>query len=263
MKIALTIAGSDSGAGAGIQADLKTFAACGVYGINVITALTAQNTQGVFGIFPVKPEFISRQLEVLLKDMGCQAAKTGMLFNRQVIETVAHDIRKHQIGPLVVDPVMVAKGGHSLLQPEAEAALVSCLFPLAFLVTPNLDEAKRISKMKTIANLDQMKEAAFKISVLGPRHVLIKGGHLPGSATDLLFDGHKFTVLEAQRINTSNTHGTGCTYSAAITAFLAKGENIDSAVARAKRYVTGGIKNSLSIGHGHGPLDHFWETENK
>jgi hydroxymethylpyrimidine/phosphomethylpyrimidine kinase len=263
MKIALTIAGSDSGAGAGIQADLKTFAACGVYGLNVITALTAQNTQGVFGIFPVKPEFISRQLAVLMGDMGCQAAKTGMLFSRQVIEKVAHDIRKHKIEPLVVDPVMVAKGGQSLLQPEAEAALISCLFPLAFLVTPNLDEAKRITRMKTINGLEQMKEAAFKISVLGPRHVLIKGGHLPVSATDLLFDGKKFTVLESPRIDTANTHGTGCTYSAAITAFLARGEKIGRAVEMAKRYVTGGIKNSLSIGHGNGPLDHFWETDKK
>jgi hydroxymethylpyrimidine/phosphomethylpyrimidine kinase len=261
VKIALTIAGSDSGAGAGIQADLKAFAACGVYGLSVITALTAQNTQGVFGIHEVPPEFVSKQLLVLMKDMGCQAAKTGMLHNKKMIETVAHDLGRHRIAPLVVDPVMVAKGGHPLLERSAEEAMAACLLPLAFLVTPNLDEACRLSKMKSLKDIDQMKEAAVKISVLGPHNVLIKGGHLAGSATDLLFDGKKFKTLEAARIETPNTHGTGCTYSAAITAYLARGLKLESAVHQAKEYVTGGIRHSLSIGHGHGPLNHFWNMK--
>jgi len=258
MKVALTIAGSDSGSGAGIQADLKTFAAFGVYGINVITALTAQNTQGVFGVAEQTPKFIAKQLFVLMKDIGCQAAKTGMLYNSQIIEQVSHEIKKYKISPLVVDPVMVAKGGHNLLKAEAEETLITCLLPLANLLTPNIDEAVRLSKMKKIENLDQMKEAALKILMLGPRAVLIKGGHLPGKATDLYFDGKTFKVYESERIDTSNTHGTGCTYSAAITACLACGLKMEQAIAEAKKYVTGCIKNSVSIGHGFGPLDHFW-----
>jgi hydroxymethylpyrimidine/phosphomethylpyrimidine kinase len=258
MKVALTIAGSDSGSGAGIQADLKTFAAFGVYGINVITALTAQNTQGVFGVAEQTPKFIAKQLFVLMKDIGCQAAKTGMLYNSQIIEQVSHEIKKYKISPLVVDPVMVAKGGHALLKAEAEEALITCLLPLANLLTPNIDEAQRLAKMKKIESLDQMKEAALKISMLGPRAVLIKGGHLPGRATDLYFDGRAFKTYESERIDTSNTHGTGCTYSAAITACLARGLKLEQAIAEAKKYVTGCIKNSVGIGHGFGPLDHFW-----
>ncbi|HAD83112.1 MAG: bifunctional hydroxymethylpyrimidine kinase/phosphomethylpyrimidine kinase [Candidatus Edwardsbacteria bacterium RIFOXYD12_FULL_50_11] len=258
MKVALTIAGSDSGSGAGIQADLKTFAAFGVYGINVITALTAQNTQGVFGVAEQTPKFIAKQLFVLMKDIGCQAAKTGMLYNSQIIEQVSHEIKKYKISPLVVDPVMVAKGGHPLLKAEAEEALVTCLLPLANLLTPNIDESVRLAKMKKIENLEQMKEAALKISMLGPRAVLIKGGHLSGRATDLYFDGRIFKTYDSERIDTSNTHGTGCTYSAAITACLARGLKMEPAIDEAKKYVTGCIKNSVGIGHGFGPLDHFW-----
>jgi hydroxymethylpyrimidine/phosphomethylpyrimidine kinase len=260
MKVALTIAGSDSGSGAGIQADLKTFAALGVYGINVITALTAQNSQGVFGVAEQTPKFVAKQIFVLMKDIGCQAAKTGMLYSSRIIEQVAHDIRKHRIAPLVVDPVMVAKGGHSLLRPEAEEALVSCLLPLASLVTPNIEEAQKLSRMKHIESLEQMKEAALKISVMGPKNVLIKGGHLPGRATDLFFDGKVFKTYDCERIDTTNTHGTGCTYSAAITAGLARGLEMEQAIERAKEYVTGCIRHSLGLGHGFGPLDHFWAS---
>jgi hydroxymethylpyrimidine/phosphomethylpyrimidine kinase len=261
MKVALTIAGADSGSGAGIQADLKTFAAFGVYGINVITALTAQNTQGVFGVAEQTPKFIAKQLFVLMKDIGCQAAKTGMLYNEEIIEQVSHDIKKYKIFPLVVDPVMVAKGGHSLLKSEAEDALMRCLLPLAALVTPNIDEAIRLSGMKKIEHLDHMKEAALKISMLGPKAVLVKGGHLPGKATDLYFDGRTFKTFESERIDTPNTHGTGCTYSAAITAGLACGLKMEQAITEAKKYVTGCIKNSMSIGHGFGPLNHFWNAK--
>ncbi len=261
MKVALTIAGSDSGSGAGIQADLKTFSALGVYGINVLTAITAQNTQGVFGVMEMKPKFISKQLFVLMKDMGCQAAKTGMLYNSRIIEEVSHNIQKYKISPLVVDPVMVAKGGHSLLKAEAEETLVACLLPLAHLVTPNIDEAQRLAKIKKIENIDQMKKAALKISVLGPKNVLIKGGHLPGKAQDLFFDGKTFKIFESERIDTPNTHGTGCTYSAAITAYLANGYKLEQAIGEAKKYVTGCIKYSISIGHGFGPLNHFWNLK--
>lgn len=258
MKIALTIAGSDSGAGAGVQADLKTFAACGVYGINVITALTAQNTQGVFGVAEVKPAFVTKQLFVLMKDIGCQAAKTGMLFSRPIIEAVAAGIRKYRIGPLVVDPVMYAKGGHPLLRPDAEQSLIALLLPLAEVVTPNIDEAVRLSGLKKIETVDQMKEAAVKIAVLGPKHVLIKGGHLPGKPVDLLFDGTTFTTFEGERIASDSTHGTGCTYSAAITAFLANGRPLEQAVARAKTFIASAIRYSYPIGHGFGPVNHFW-----
>jgi len=198
---------------------------------------------------------------VLMKDIGCQAAKTGMLYNSQIIEKVPHEIKKYKISPLVVDPVMVAKGGHSLLKSEAEDALTDVLLPLAALVTPNIDEAIRLSGIKKIETVDDMKEAALKISMLGPKAVLVKGGHLPGKATDLYFDGRTFKTFESERIDTPNTHGTGCTYSAAITAGLACGLKMEPAIAEAKKYVTGCIKNSVSIGHGFGPLNHFWNAK--
>ncbi|MDI6739311.1 MAG: bifunctional hydroxymethylpyrimidine kinase/phosphomethylpyrimidine kinase, partial [Candidatus Edwardsbacteria bacterium] len=229
MKIALTIAGSDSGAGAGIQADLKTFAACGVYGISAVTAVTAQNTQGVFGVAEMKPAFVSKQLFVLMKDIGCNAAKTGMLFSRPIIEAVAAGVRKYKVEPLVVDPVMYAKGGHALLKHDAEQALIALILPQAYLITPNLDEAKRLSGLKKVETVEQMKEAAVKILMLGPRNVLVKGGHLSATAdraVDVLFTGKRFETFESERIDTSSTHGTGCTYSAAITAFLANGREL-------------------------------------
>jgi hydroxymethylpyrimidine/phosphomethylpyrimidine kinase len=263
MKIALTIAGSDSGAGAGIQADLKTFAACGVYGISAVTALTAQNTQGVFGVSEVKPAFVTKQLFVLMKDIGCSAAKTGMLFSRPIIEAVAAAVKKYKIAPLVVDPVMIAKGGHSLLRPEAEEALISLILPLAYLVTPNLDEARRLSGLKKVETVDQMKEAAVKIAMLGPKHVLVKGGHLSGKAVDVLFTGDRFETFEAERIDTSSTHGTGCTYSAAITAYLANGRDLEQSVARAKTFITSAIRYSYAVGHGFGPVNHFWGVKEK
>jgi hydroxymethylpyrimidine/phosphomethylpyrimidine kinase len=261
MKVALTIAGSDSGGGAGIQADLKTFAAFGVHGISAITALTAQNTQGVFGVAEQRPAFVSKQILVLMKDIGCQAAKTGMLFSRPIIEAVARDIRKYGIQPLVVDPVMVAKGGHELLRPDAVGALVADILPQAFLVTPNLEEARVLAKCKAIRTVDEMQEAAMKIMVLGPRHVLVKGGHLAGPAIDVFFDGRRFRLYEAPRVDTTNTHGTGCTYSAAIAAGLATGLPLPQAIDQAKAYLTEGLRRSYALGHGYGPVNHLWNCQ--
>lgn len=261
---ALTIAGSDSGGGAGVQADLKTFAALGVHGLCAVTAVTAQNSLGVFGVQRISPRMVSAQIQAVMEDIGCGAAKTGMLFDPAIIRQVARDIRRFGIRPLVVDPVMVAKGGHPLLQPSAERALIRELLPLADIVTPNLDEAARLSGMRKIATPDQMREAARRIHSLGPKQVLVKGGHLEGDAVDLLFDGRGFRELSSIRINTEHTHGTGCTLSAAMAAFLAKGYGMEQAVRRAKSYLQGAIKKSYPTGAGHGSLDHFWQrTKNR
>lgn len=255
---ALTIAGSDSGGGAGIQADLKTFAALGVHGLCAVTAVTAQNSRGVAGIQRIGPGMILAQIEAVMEDIGCGAAKTGMLYDREIIEQVAGAVAKYKIKPLVVDPVMVAKGGQPLLLPSAQKALIECLLPLADIVTPNLDEAARISGMKRIDSVDDMREAARRIRGLGPAWVLVKGGHLKDEAVDLLYDGKRYRELRAQKIATKNTHGTGCTLSAAIAALLARGRGMEPAVRRAKRYLQGAILGSYPTGAGHGALDHFW-----
>jgi len=260
MKKALTIAGSDSGGGAGIQADLKTFAAFGVFGASAITALTAQNTVGVLGIFPVTPEFVALQIDAVVKDIGADAVKTGMLSNKGIIEIVASKIRGHQLGPLVVDPVMVAKSGDTLLEPEARSALLEDLVPLAAVVTPNLPEAQVLCGF-SITDLEGMRKAARAIHEKGPKVVVVKGGHLLGTgfSTDLFFDGEYFEELTERRIDTRNTHGTGCTFASAIAARLALGDSTKEAVRAAKRYVTRVLKASakLSIGHGHGPMNHM------
>ncbi len=254
MRRALTIAGSDSGGGAGIQADLKTFAALGVFGTSAITSVTAQNTVGVQGVHDLPPEFVGRQIDSVLEDIAIDAAKTGMLSIAAIIEVVAEKVRTHRIERLVVDPVMVAKSGAQLLRPDAVKALIERLLPLALVVTPNIPEAEALSGL-AISGVDGMRQAARQIFGLGPRYVVVKGGHLPGHALDLLFDGSALTELDAERIDTPHTHGTGCVFSAAIAAELAKGRPVPEAVAAAKRFVTAAIRHGFRLGKGYGPTD--------
>ena len=257
IRKALTIAGSDSGAGAGIQADLKTFAAHGVYGTSAITAITAQNTIGVTAVLAVNPKLVGAQIDAIIADIGAHAVKTGMLANTAIIDLVVKKIREHRLKNIVVDPVMVATSGDLLIEKSAVAALRSKLIPLATVVTPNIPEAEVLTGMK-LRSAEEIKEAAKRIVKMGAKTVLIKGGHLKGSAMDLFYDGKKFTALYAPRIVTKNTHGTGCTLSAAIAANLAKGEKIETAVANAKRYITDALRHSYRIGSGHSPVHHFY-----
>jgi hydroxymethylpyrimidine kinase/phosphomethylpyrimidine kinase len=258
MPIALTIAGSDSGGGAGIQADLKTFAALGVYGTSAITAITAQNTIGVTAVQTLSADLVTAQIEAVAGDMKIDVVKTGMLGNSAIVEAVAAAIASLDLPSVVVDPVMIAKSGDRLFDQEALAALRSELLPRARLVTPNVPEAEVLADMK-IATPDEVREAARRIQKLGPGAVVVKGGHLPGDeAIDLLFDGRTFTEFRAPRIDTRNTHGTGCTFASAIAAYLALGQSLPEAVRLAKDYVTGAIRHGLPIGNGHGPLNHFW-----
>lgn len=254
----LTIAGSDSGGGAGIEADLKTFAALGVYGMAAITAVTAQNTVAVTGIHEIPASFVAEQIFEVASDIGVDAAKTGMLSSSGIIEAVAGEVVRFKIEKLVVDPVMIAKSGDALLQASAREAMRSRLLPLAWIVTPNVPEAEVLAGMK-IACPGCIEEAAKRIHGLGCRYVLIKGGHMDqAQAVDYLYDGQRIETFTAPRINTKNTHGTGCTFSAAIAAFLAKGADTAGAVQQAKEYLTGAIRNSLNLGKGHGPLDHSY-----
>ncbi len=251
---ALAIAGSDSGGGAGIQADLKTFSALGVFGMTAITALTAQNTTGVFGVVEMPPEFVAQQIDVVVTDIGVDAAKTGMLSNAGIIEAVAGRIRHHRIPNLVVDPVMIAKSGAPLLRPEAMDALRTILLPLATVVTPNLHEARAIAGV-AVDTVEQMREAARAIHNLGPRVVVVKGGHLEGDAEDIIYDGRAFASLREARIPTHHTHGTGCIFAAAIAAELALGRDVGEAIRRAKAFIGAAIRASLPIGRGHGPAN--------
>jgi len=253
---ALTIAGSDSGGGAGIQADLKTFSAFRVFGMSVITAVTAQNSLGVQGVENLPPAFVARQLRSVLEDFGADAAKCGMLSTAPIIEAVAAELGSHRIEKLVVDPVMVAKSGDQLLQPEARAALADRILPLALLVTPNLPEAEVLAGMR-VAEPEDMEEAARRIHVMGPRYVLVKGGHLKGDATDLLWNGRDFTRFSTPRIDSQNTHGTGCTFSAAIAAGLARGQALGDAIRSAKAYVTRAFREGFQAGRGVSQLRHF------
>ncbi|ARK29401.1 bifunctional hydroxymethylpyrimidine kinase/phosphomethylpyrimidine kinase [Halalkalibacter krulwichiae] len=254
---ALTIAGSDSGGGAGIQADLKTFQELDAFGMSVITALTAQNTLGVHGVFPQTLEAIEAQLEAVLSDIGADAVKTGMLFSPEIISLVAQKLTEYKVSNIVVDPVMIAKGGASLLQEEAIRALIDDLLPIATVITPNLPEAAKILGIEEMKTLDEMKEAAINLHKLGPKYVVLKGGHLMnGPAIDLLFDGETIYELRTERIETTHTHGTGCTFAAAIAAELAKGSSIKSAVETAKAFITAAITSSLAIGGGIGPTNH-------
>jgi hydroxymethylpyrimidine/phosphomethylpyrimidine kinase len=253
---ALTIAGSDSGGGAGIQADLKTFSAFRVFGMSVLTAVTAQNSVGVQGVANLPPAFVAQQLCSVLEDFGTDAAKTGMLSTAAIIETIAGVLADRPIERLVVDPVMVAKSGDPLLEPAARQALVARILPLALVVTPNLPEAEALAGVPVQSRVE-MEEAARRIHRLGPRHVLVKGGHLKGEAVDLLWNGREFTTFTAPRIESANTHGTGCTFSAAIAAGLARGQALPEAVREAKAYVTRAIREGFKAGRGVGQLRHF------
>jgi hydroxymethylpyrimidine/phosphomethylpyrimidine kinase len=257
MKTALTVAGSDSGGGAGIQADLKTFAAVGVHGTSAITALTAQNTLGVNGIFGVPPSFVEAQFDAIAVDIGVDAMKTGMLFSAEIITAVVGKIRQHGISRVVVDPVMVATSGDLLLRDDAVEAVKKVLLPVALVVTPNRREAEVLAGME-IRSEDDVVEAARRIHAMGSRHVLIKGGHATGDAVDYLFDGTEIRGFLAPRIETRNTHGTGCTLSAAIAAYLAQGRDVVDAVAGAKEYITEAIRYAYPLGKGHGPVNHLY-----
>ena len=258
LKRALTIAGSDSGGGAGIQADLKTFMAFGVFGMSAITALTAQNTVGVQGVLPVAPDFIDAQLTSVMSDIGADAAKTGMLGSAEVVVRVAACVRRLGIANLVVDPVMVAKSGDVLLSEDARAAVREALLPLATVVTPNLPEAEALTGLP-VRDRAEMRAAAEALHALGVRWVVVKGGHLPESEdpVDLVFDGSRFEELHAPRTHSRNTHGTGCTFSAAIAAGLAQGLPPLAAIRQAKAYITAAIANAPALGHGHGPTNHL------
>jgi len=254
MRRILTIAGSDSGGGAGIQADLKAITLLGGFGMSVITALTAQNTLGVHGIHEIPPSFVEKQMEVVLSDIGADAIKTGMLAHSEIIGVVAKKIRQYGLKYVVVDPVMVAKSGDSLLRKDAREALIRELIPLAWVVTPNLPEASVLAGFK-VTSVEEMRKAARRIHRLGAKHVVVKGGHLKGRAVDLLYDGKRFEEIVAPRIKTKNTHGTGCTYASAIATFLARGDTVYGAVQKAKIFITLAIQSGLSLGKGTGPTN--------
>ena len=253
---ALTIAGSDSGGGAGIQADLKTFAALGVYGSSVVTAVTAQNTIEVAAIAEVPEEVVIAQIDTVLEDIGADAIKTGMLSSTPIIQNAADRLEAWGIPHLVVDPVMVSKSGAPLLQPDAVAALKQDLLPFATIVTPNIAEAEVLAG-RPVRSLDDAREAARAIHDLGPGIVVIKGGHLEGPVVDLVFDGQAFLPIEGERIETRNTHGTGCTFSAAIAALLARGIAPIEAIRLAKRYIEQALRHAYPVGEGHSPVNHF------
>jgi hydroxymethylpyrimidine/phosphomethylpyrimidine kinase len=267
----LTIAGSDSGGGAGIQADLKTFSALGCYGMSAISALTAQNTQEVTGIHPVPPEFLEKQIHAVLSDFGADAIKIGMLHSSEIIKVVARSLKKFNVSNVVLDPVMVAKSGDPLLQQEAIAALKELLIPLATVITPNLPEAG-ILLNSSIDTKEEMEVAATTLVSLGAKAVLIKGGHLQGSdcsnclSVEDEYQNQKVTWFPAKRVETKNTHGTGCTLSSAIAAFLARGSELKDAVKEAMNYLDGAIQaaKEMNLGQGHGPVHHFhamWQNK--
>jgi hydroxymethylpyrimidine/phosphomethylpyrimidine kinase len=259
MRAALTIAGSDSGGGAGIQADLKTFAALDVYGTSAITAITAQNTVGVASVQMLEADMVTAQIEAVAGDIELHATKTGMLGTAAIVEAVAAAIQELDLPLVVVDPVMVAKSGDTLLDAEAIRTMCAELLPQALVVTPNIPEAEVLSGRR-ISSLSDAREAARRIRDFGCRAVVVKGGHGTGAdIVDLLFDSEGFTELRTPRIDTRNTHGTGCTFASAIAAFLAHGQPLHAAVASAQAYVAGAIRHGLAIGKGHGPLDHFWQ----
>ena len=255
--VALTIAGSDSSGGAGIQADLKTFAALGVYGASAVTAVTAQNTQAVLRVMELPPDLVAAQIDAVVSDMGVSAAKTGMLATAQIVEVVAAKVREHSLTPLVVDPVIVATSGARLLPEDAVQALREQLLPLATVVTPNTAEAEALLG-RPLASWDDLREGAKAILALGAEAVVMKDGVPEGLAVDLLYDGRDFHEFTAVRVQTSSTHGTGCTFASAIAAALAKGESPRSAVAMAKAYVTKALQSAYPVGRGHGPVHHFF-----
>jgi hydroxymethylpyrimidine/phosphomethylpyrimidine kinase len=260
MRTALTIAGSDSIAGAGIQADLKTFAALGVYGLSAVTAITAQNTTGVADVFALPSEIVRAQIDEVARDVQIVAVKTGMLANADIVHVVSDAVARLPGARLVVDPVMAAGGGgrRTLLTPEAVSILKTRLLPLATVVTPNAEEAEILSTVR-VDSVASAREAAMRIGAFGTAAIVVKGGHLGGAhAIDVLFHEGTFTELAAPRVNLGAIHGTGCTFASAIAAGLALGDDVPAAVQRAKRYITGAIEQSFAIGHGARILNHFW-----
>ena len=258
MRTALTIAGSDPSGGAGLQADLKTFAAHGVYGLSVVTAVTAQNTVGVTSFEALSSDLVASQIETVVSDIRPDAAKTGMLATAAIVEAVAAAVADLDIALLVVDPVMKASSGDALMDDEAVAAMKTELLRRAFVVTPNIPEAEALSGLIIRAEADR-REAARRIGAYGPGAVLIKGGHLPSTEiVDLLYDGHRFVEFRSERVPGRGTHGTGCTFAAALAALLALGNTLEQAVPRAQQYVAGAIRHAPALGHGLGPMDHFW-----
>lgn len=258
---AMTIAGSDSGCGAGVQADLKTFAAMHVYGTSVLTAVTSQNTVGITDVMELPSSLIASQIDAILSDIGTDAVKIGMLSSSAIIDTVAEKIREYHLTALVVDPVMIAKGGDRLIQEDAISTLRDTLLPLAQVVTPNAPEAAVLTGHE-VRTLDDARDAAREIVGMGASAVVVKGGHIEGPATDVLYDGKDFRLFTTKRIETTSLHGTGCTFASAITVGLAKGLTVREALSHAKSYVTTSIRQAFPMGHGHGPLNHFhmmWE----
>jgi len=259
MKVALTIAGSDSSGGAGIQADLKTFQAHGVFGMSAVTAVTVQNTQKVYDIQEIEPRIVHDQITCLFDDVKIDAVKIGMVSSIELTKAIARALKAVNPPPVVLDPVMISKSGYRLLNQDAQGALVDNLFPLTEVITPNIYEAEALIGKK-INNADEMKNAAQEILKLGAKKVVIKGGHLEEDrATDVLYDGKEYKELHSHRVKTKNTHGTGCTFSSAIAANIALGKKFFQAVELAKEYITGAIEHSLSIGQGHGPTHHFFD----
>lgn len=254
----LTIAGSDSGGGAGIQADLKTFQELNVYGMSAITAVTAQNTLGVQGVHPIPAEFVAKEIDSVSQDIGVDAIKTGMLFSTDIIEVVSGKIKQYDWKKVVVDPVMIAKGGATLLQQEAISSVKKYLLPLAYIVTPNIPEAEELTGIRIVTQADKI-EAAKRLMDLGVKNVVIKGGHDQDAneSIDLLFDGEHSYTFTSKRLKTKNTHGTGCTFSAVITAEVAKGATVFEAVSVAKSFISAAIEEDLQIGNGHGPTNHW------
>lgn len=263
MRTALTIAGSDPSGGAGIQADLKTFQALGIFGMSVITAVTVQNTQKVYNVQKVDPDIVAAQILCLFEDIEIHAVKIGMVASIRLIETIAATLNKVEHPYIILDPVMISTSGCRLLQDDACEALVKNLFPIAEVITPNLHEAEALVG-RSIVSVDDMKKAATELLRLGAKKVVVKGGHLKGKVSvDVAYDGEIYREYQSRRIETKNTHGTGCTFSSAIAADMAAGNNFFQAVANAKKYVSGAIQNSLAIGKGHGPINHAFNLYSK
>jgi hydroxymethylpyrimidine kinase/phosphomethylpyrimidine kinase len=260
IRVALTIAGSDSSGGAGIQADLKTFAALGVYGTCAVTAITAQNTQGIVDSFPLAADLVTAQIEAVAADIAVHATKTGMLATAAIVEAVAATIRELDLPLVVVDPVMVSTSGTRLLDDDGIRMLCAELLPRCAIVTPNIPEAEVLSG-RHIESIEDVRAAAHDIHQIGGSAVVITGGHASGEhVVDLLYDGEMFTEVQAVRIHTVGTHGTGCSFASAVAAHLALGRSVVDAVVAAQGYVSGAIEHALAIGRGRGPLDHFWKT---
>ncbi|MBU3092075.1 bifunctional hydroxymethylpyrimidine kinase/phosphomethylpyrimidine kinase [Clostridium sp. CM028] len=268
MKKVLTIAGSDSSGGAGVQADLKSLSASGVYGMSVITAITAQNTMGVFAVQDLGEEIIKAQIDAIFTDIVVDAVKIGMVSVISTIDVISEKLKQYKPKNVVLDPVMISKSGYSLLKPESKTALVKKLIPLASIITPNVPEAEEILKevnsdITSIETVVDMESAAKEMYKLGCKNVLLKGGHMQGEAVDVFYDGSEITHFTSERINTKNTHGTGCTLSSAIAANLALGYSMKDSIKNSKQYITTAIKHSLDIGHGVGPTNHFYELYKK